>query len=122
VNAGKNGTEACRMLGIKEPNAKQKAWKLRHMPHIQQLLAELEANAQYEAGVSRTFVLTELRKVAAYEEPDQFSAKVGALRTLAQSLSMLNEKVELTGSNGGPVNHVVQRIERVIVDPQDTHG
>jgi phage terminase small subunit len=92
--------------------------------------------AEGEDGEERLVVTNQVQLVASSEIDDetaaaissigqdsrgglkiQFHDKQAALVSMGRHLGMFKDKTELTGPDGGPVQ--VQRIERVIVDPQD---
>lgn len=98
VNAGMSGADACQKIRPKltRGSAKTKAYELRKLPHIQAYLAELDSRAVEEAGVTRTFVLDELKKVAGTEMTEHLASKVGALRELAGILGMRKDQLEIS--------------------------
>jgi phage terminase small subunit len=61
-----------------------------------------------------------IRHVAEYVKKVKIPDKVAALGLAMRHLGMLKDKTELTGPNGGPV--VVEKIERVVVDPANPHA
>jgi phage terminase small subunit len=61
-----------------------------------------------------------IRHVAEYVKKVKIPDKVAALGLAMRHLGMLKDKTELTGPNGGPV--VVEKIERIVVDPAHPHA
>lgn len=136
VNAGENGTQVLREMrpNLKEP--RHAAYEYRQMPHIQDELNRLAAQAAHDAGLTVLKILTdieELRKRCMQAEPVldaegkptgeyKFSehAALKASELQGKYLRMWSDKIELSGPNGGPVK--IQRIERVIVKPSNTDG
>jgi len=138
VNAGVNGTDALRQLGYTDPTAKQKAWKLRHLPHIQAELERLAKQAAEDAALTALKVLTDLDEVRARcmqavpvldsegNETGEYkfdaTAALKAIELQGKHLRMWQEKVahEHSAPGGGPIQ--ITKVERVIVKPENRNG
>lgn len=142
--AGLKGTDALRKVedeAGRKPRSSYKAYtvKVAHLnglPHVQAYMAELERKAAERAGVTVESVLTDLiaiknRCMQAEPVLDREGNPTGeyqfrehgaikALELLGKALRMFSESLELSGPGGGPLR--IQRIERVIVNPENPNS
>lgn len=116
VNAGENGTQVLREMrpNLKEP--RHAAYEYRQMPHIQAYLGELDARATEHAGVTRTFVLTQLKAVAGFDPRKLYNAD-GALKRIdeideetAAALASIEVEEILEGSNETPTRRRTKKV------------
>lgn len=105
VNRGTNGTKAVREIWPRITAPEQKAYVLRKLPQVQAYLAQLDANAMEQAGITRTFILEQLKAVAGFD-PRKLFKPDGELKSLneldeetAFALSSIEHEYEIDVSS-----------------------
>lgn len=72
IVAGRTGVDAAREIGIGGKDPRFRACKLRARPDVKAAIAEREAEAMAEAGISRTRTWTEVRRIALFDHRKLF--------------------------------------------------
>jgi phage terminase small subunit len=114
IAEGKNQTEAYIIAGYKKRGAKQSAHRLLTNADLQARIAEIKANIELIAaekerkteakvGITKAWVIEELRKVhekAQQQEPPKGSDSNKALELIGKELGMFRDRVSLENPDG----------------------
>jgi phage terminase small subunit len=104
-----NATEAARRAGYSEKTAYSQGQRLLKNVEIQKMV---EGRIE-EAGMTADEILNELAAIASGDYTLYRGDKVKSLELLGKYRKLFTDKQEVTGANGGPVEHKVIKIELV---------
>lgn len=83
VVRGYSGTEALRQLGWKGDSPRDKAYKLRQLPHVREYIARLNNQAFETAGVNQVEIILALARIGRFD-PRKLEKEDGTPKKLAE--------------------------------------